>query len=140
MNAVWHGQRFGVVEELQAIQVVNVWVCGRSNGNQVAQNFTDAAQRQLADPFVATERLPLHHAVGAGLAWAGVVFVSGATDRRNYKNWRGFVGIANGVDEAVHRRAESARGVTRVVHHVDAELQADELRWHITDGSRCELF
>jgi hypothetical protein len=140
VNAIWHGQRFGVVEEVKAIQVINVAVGLRTHGNQFAQNVTDAAQRQLADPFVAAEGLPLNHSVEAHLAWAGVVFVRGAADRRNYKNWRGFVSIANRVDEAVHGRAEGARGVTRVVHNVDAEFQADQLGGHVTDGSRCELF
>ena len=110
VNAIGHGQRFGVVEELQAIQVMNVAVGLGSHGNQLAQNLTDAPQRQLADPFVAAEGLPLNHSVEARLAWAWVVFVRGATDRRNYKNWRGRVGIANRVDEAVHGRAEGARG------------------------------
>jgi hypothetical protein len=40
----------------------------------------------------------------------------------------------------VNGRAEGARCVARVVHHVDAEFQTDEFGWHITDGSRGELF
>ena len=75
VNAVWHGRRIDFAEQLQAIQVVNIWVGLRSHLDQLGQNFTDAAQSELADPGVAAELLTANLAVSAKLRRAGIVLV-----------------------------------------------------------------
>ena len=94
----------------------------RAAGSPVARNLT----MPLAD------RLLVERSGARG------VLVDRAQQRRDDQERYVRVAVADGVEEAVHRRTEGPQPHQVGVHQVDADLEADQVGGSVPDGARGE--
>jgi hypothetical protein len=121
-----HG--IALVVELPAVEVVQVGVVGSALLDDAFELLADDGQRELARGGFAGGAEAELVAVQEGHGGSGGLLVDGAVDGGDDQQRCRRMALADGVEEAVHRRAEGAQPHQVGVDDVDAQLEADDVR------------
>jgi hypothetical protein len=121
------------VESVDEVQVVIASVATRAH--DLACDLANTLQCQRSDRKLVGSRGCVEALVPAEDGRAGMAFDARADDRRDEREWGGWVAVADGVGESVQRGCEGALAHGVPVEDVDSRLDADEVGWEISSSS-----